>query len=131
MRGTLIAGTLVLVLASAAQAQPYGYYPGRGADYAYTYAPPRAYGYDGRYTPYRYGDGYDGYNGGDSALAAELGGALVGAAIPPDILQAAPYDRFGPDPNGMVGPDGARIKCKLVTRYDSDYGRYVTRRECW
>ena len=121
MRGTSMAGALVLALASTAQAQPSGYYPGRGADYAYRYEPPKAYGYDGRYTPYSYGDGYDGFNGR----------TLPGAALSPDVLSQAPQDRFGPDPNGMVRPDGAVIKCKLVNRYDSDYGRYMTRRECW
>lgn len=134
MRKTLTAAAVSLVAGlagAAALAQPYGYYPGRGADYAYRYEPPRAYGYDGRYTPYSYGNGYDGYNGVDHGVAAGLGGALLGAAVSPDILSQAPYDRFGPDPNGMVGPNGQRIKCQLVNHYDSWYGRYMTRRECW
>jgi hypothetical protein len=118
-------------LSGAAAAQPYGYYPGRGADYAYRYDPPRAYGYDGRYTPYSYGNGYDGYDAGDEVAAGGLGGALLGRPMPPDLLAQSPYHRFGPDPNGMAGPDGATIKCKLVNRYDSWYGRYMTRRECW
>jgi hypothetical protein len=131
MRRTSIASALVLALAGAAQAQPTGYYPGRGADYAYRYEPPKVYGYDGSYTPYSYGNGYDGYNGGDWSVAAGLGGALLGATMSPDILRHAPYDRFGPDPNGMVGPDGRQIKCKLVNRYDSYRGQFMTRRECW
>jgi len=120
------AGLLLFGLVGAARAQPYGYYPGRGADYAYRYAPPRAYGYDGSYTPYSYGNGYDGYNG-EAAIATGPGGA----PLSPEILNGAPYDRFGPDPNGMTGPDGQPIKCKLVNRYDADHGRYTTRRECW
>jgi hypothetical protein len=106
----------------AAQAQPHGYYA-PGGNYAYRYDPPRAYGYDGRYTPYSY---YDGYAGAGAAL----GGALLGAAIAPELLGQAPYDRYGPDPNGMIAADGHRIECKLRTRYDGRYGAYRTRREC-
>jgi hypothetical protein len=40
-------------------------------------------------------------------------------------------DRYGPDPNGMIGPDGRRIKCKIKRTYDRYYGGYVSRRECW
>lgn len=128
---TALAAGLAM-MGAAAQAQPYGFHPSPwSADYAYRYDPPRAYGYDGRYTPYSYGNGYDGYNGGDASAAAGLGGVLLGAAMTPDILGRAPYDRFGPDPNGMVGPDGRAIKCKLTNRYDSYYGRHMTRRECW
>lgn len=90
--------SLVLALASAAQAQPYGYYPGRGADYAYRYEPPKAYGYDGRYTPYSYGDGYDGFNGGDGA-AAGRSGALVGATVAPQALGKARCAHPGPGPD--------------------------------
>jgi hypothetical protein len=139
MRRMLIAALIAgLSIAATAQAQPYGFHPSPWtADYAYRYDPPRAYGYDGRYTPYSYGNGYDGYNGynghdgGDASAAAGLGGMLLGAAMTPDVLDRAPHDRFGPDPNGMAGPDGRPIKCKLTNRYDSYYGRYMTRRECW
>jgi hypothetical protein len=118
----LIAGALLAGLASAAQAQPTGYYPNRSADYAYRYEPPKAYGYDGSYTPYSYGDGYDGYNGDATLLRGGLSA---------DILNSAPYDRFGPNPDGMTGAEGKPIRCKLVNRYDADQGRDVTRRECW
>ena len=118
--------------AGSAKAQPYGYYPDRSADYAYRYAPPRAYDSDGNYTAYSYGNGSDGYNASVGyGLAAGLGAALLGAAISPDVLGHAPYDQYGPDPNGMVAPDGHRIKCKLTDSYNGDYGRYVTRRACW
>jgi hypothetical protein len=114
-----------MALAGAAQAQPYGHYTSDGR-YAYTYEAPRAYGYDGRYLPYGYYNGYSGYSS-----EAALAGALLGAAIAPDILGHAPYDQFGPDPNGMVASDGHLIKCKLVNSYDGYYGAYRTRRECW
>jgi len=41
-----------------------------------------------------------------------------------------PYDRFGPDPNGMIAADGHRIKCKLQDTYSYRFDRYVTRRVC-
>ena len=38
-------------------------------------------------------------------------------------MRGVPFDRYGPDPNGMIAPDGHRIKCKL----QDDYGyRYAT-----
>ena len=130
MRKMLIAAAASLAVAGAAtaltgaaQAQPYGYYtPGGG--YAYRYDPPRTYGYDGRYNGY-YGN--DDYGSSDAAIAS----ALLGATIAPDVLGHAPYDQYGPDPNGMVAPDGHLIKCKLVNSYDGDYGGYRTRRQCW
>ena len=120
-------------LTGTAQAQPYGYYTGNGY-YAYRYDPPRSYGSDGRYTPYSYYNGYNGYGayGGDYGTSeAALAGALLGAVISPDVLGHAPYDQFGPDPNGMIAADGHRIKCKLMDSYDSYYGAYRTRRQCW
>jgi hypothetical protein len=130
MRKTLTAlgaGLAVLAgaaaLGGAAHAQPYGYYRGYG-DYAYRYAPPVIYGYDGRYTPYAFYNGYD-YAG------IAVGGAQLGSTMGYVYAPGTPYDRYGPDPNGMMAPDGHRIKCKLTTFYDGLYGRYVTRRECW
>jgi hypothetical protein len=41
-----------------------------------------------------------------------------------------PYDRFGPDPNGMIAPDGHVIKCKLRDTWSDRVDRYVTRRVC-
>ena len=125
-------------IAGAAHAQPYGYYTGPG-HYGYRYDPPRAYGYGGGYTPYSYYNGYNDYggyqgyggNGYYGSSGAALAGALLGAMIAPEVLGHAPYDEFGPDPNGMIAPDGPRIKCKLVNGYDSYDGRYRTRRQCW
>lgn len=122
MRALIVLGLMLLggaagMIGDPAQAQPYGYYRGYG-DYGYRYDPPRLYGPDGSYTPFIYPNGYDGYN------------------EPPERPRAAgfqgiPHDDYGPNPNGMVGPDGRRIECKLTDRYDSYYGRYVRRRECW
>lgn len=132
MLSAVVAGLAVAggaaAIAGAAQAQPYGYYPAPGG-YGYRYDPPRVYDSDGRYTTYSYYNGYGAYDG--AAGAAGVAGALLGAAIAPEILGHAPYDRYGPDPNGMVAPDGHQIKCKLVDTYDGYYGRYMTRRECW
>jgi hypothetical protein len=125
MRRILSAAAMGLVLTGAARAQPYGYYPGPGAEYAYQYAPPRAYGYDGGYTPYSYYNGYDWYYPSGYASAGPLPGPTLG----PDVLIRAPRDRWGPDPNGVRAPDGHRIKCKLVESW-TGYG-YTTRRECW
>jgi hypothetical protein len=41
-----------------------------------------------------------------------------------------PYDRFGPDPNGLIARDGHQIKCKLQDDYSYRLGYYVTRRVC-
>jgi hypothetical protein len=119
MFGAAVIGLTALggaVIASGAQAQPYGYY----------YTPPTGY-YDNGY--YRPAPTYNGYYTapvyGDPALA----GALVGSVIAPSYAPGVPVDRFGPDPNGMIAPDGHRIKCKLRTGYDT-YGRYRTFREC-
>jgi hypothetical protein len=111
-------------MAGAVQAQPFGYYVGRGADYAYRYAPPRAYGPDGYYTPFSY------YNGRDYSDAG-FGLAQLGSAIDPALLGAAPFDRYGPNPSGMIAPSGRVIRCKLVTAWSRAAQRFVTRRECW
>jgi len=116
--GLAIAGGAA-ALAGSAQAQPYGYYRDNGY-YGYRYDPPRAYGGDGRYTPYSYYNGYDG---------AGVAGALIGSLM--GYRANVPYDRYGADPNGMIAPDGHRIKCKLRSRYDGDYGGYRTVRECY
>ena len=111
------------VIASGAQAQPYGYYapaPSGYYDNGY-YRPAPAPYYNGYYVApsYRYNDG------------TGLAGALIGSLLGPSYASpAVPVDRYGPDPNGMIAPDGHRIKCKLKTRYDSYYRTRVTRREC-
>jgi len=117
--------------AGAAKAQPTGYYPAPGA-YAYRYDPPRAYDANGDYTGQTYGDGYDGYDAyGDAAAAAGDTGAALGAAVAAATLGHAPYDQYGPDPNGAVAPDGHQLKCKLVQDWNDYADRYVTRRVCW
>ncbi len=113
-------------IAAAARGQPTGYYPGPNASYAYRYAPPRAYGPSGDYTPETYYSGYDTYYGQEGRWVAPPGAAAAEAAI-----EHAPRDAYGPDPNGLVAPDGHRIKCKLVGDWSSYAGRHVTRRECW
>jgi hypothetical protein len=134
--GALVAGLAVAGGATAitggAQAQPYGYYPNRSADYGYRYEPPRAYDNQGRYTPYSYYNGYEGYGGGAGyAAIAAPGGALPGAVAASQVLSHAHYDRYGPDPNGLPATDGHRIKCKLVASWDSRRNAYRRQRECW
>jgi len=53
-----------------------------------------------------------------------------GYRAPGAYYGAVPYDRFGPDPNGMIAADGHRIKCKLQDTYSYRFDRYVTRRVC-
>ena len=113
------------VIAGGAQAQPYGYYspaPYGYYDNGYYRAPAPAPYYNGYYaTPsYSYSDG------------AGLAGALIGSLLGPSYVgPAVPVDRYGPDPNGMIAPDGHRIKCKLRTGYDSRWGGYHTYRQCY
>ena len=126
------------VTASTAEAQPYGYYgpPAYSGGYSQPY-------YGGYQQPYYggYNQPYGGYYsrpyaGGDPLTA---GMAALGAALGLNTQSGyygngygygVPVDRYGPDPNGMIGPDGRRIKCKLKRSYDSYYRSYVTRREC-
>ncbi|HEV2531366.1 hypothetical protein [Phenylobacterium sp.] len=122
MLGAAVIGLTAIggaVIVSGAQAQPYGYYsppPAGYYDNGYYHPAPT---YNGYYTAPAYG-----YN--DPAAVA---GALIGSVIAPAYGSAVPVDRFGPDPNGMIAPDGHRIKCKLRTGYTT-YGRYRTFREC-
>ena len=117
LAGVTIAGGAMI--AESGSAQPYRYY-----------VPPPAYSpyyYDGYYrpvpvTPYYYRDS------SSSALAASVLGALLGADT--GYYDRVPVDRYGPDPNGMIAPDGHRIKCKLRTNWDSYYRGYVTHRIC-
>jgi len=111
---TLLGGAMV---AQSVTAQPYGYYV----------AP--AYHYDSygrRYFEDAYGRHYV-----DDAPAYYDAPAIAGAVIGPALVEGyarVPYDRYGPDPNGMIAPDGHRIKCKLTDSYDGY--RYRTRRVC-
>jgi hypothetical protein len=136
----VLAGASVLgagAVAQTAQAQPYGYYYNRPPP------PPAYYPYNGSgyytapsyrpntaYTPYNSYTPYGGYNSGSSSgLSAGL--AVLGSALGLNTGgYGAPYDRYGYDPNGMIAPDGHRIKCKNRRVYDGYYGGYVTRRVC-
>jgi hypothetical protein len=136
LAGLAFAGA-ALTAAGVAQGQTYGYYPGNPYGYGYQPPPPAydAYGRPLPPAPYGY-NGYNGSNGyyarpGDSSLAG-VAGAVLGSLMGQNYGYGAgvPYDQYGPDPNGMIGPDGRRIKCKLKRSHDGYYGGYVTRREC-
>lgn len=131
MLSALVAGLAVAggatAIAGAAQAQPYGYYDNSG-DYAYRYAPPREYDGSGRYVPYSYYNGYDGYS---YAPATGEASAAIGTAMAAAALGHTPYDEYGADPNGVVAPDGHQIKCKLVDDWNDYANRYVKHRVCW
>ncbi|HEY0436773.1 MAG TPA: hypothetical protein VGC92_09045 [Phenylobacterium sp.] len=103
-------------IAPAVHAQPYDYYrPAPAYEPAYRYDDyGRRYDYDEAYRP-----GY----------AAPMAGAVIGSTIY-DTYGRVPVDRFGPDPNGMIAPDGHRIKCKLRDTWDDRFDRYMTRRVC-
>jgi hypothetical protein len=85
----------------------------------------------GRYDPYYdrsyygpvYRPGYA-YDPG-AGLAASVLGSLLGTGYA-DV----PHDRYGPNPHGMIAPDGHRIRCSLRRSYDRMYNAYVTRRVC-
>ena len=124
-----LAGATVAGGAMIAQAQAQPYYYGAPPSYGYSYSPySNGYAYD----PYRYNGYNNGYYGGSGANTA-LGvlGSVLGLNYAPNFYSGVPVDRYGPDPNGMIGPDGRRIKCKLRRTYDRYYGGSVLRRECW
>ena len=134
LAGATVAGGAAI--AGQAMAQRY-YYPA---------PPPPTYSpyYDGYRAPAypapRYYDnrsyydrGYDNRYYGSSSSTGLLGsvlGSVLGLSYPSSYYSGVPVDRYGPDPNGMIGPDGRRIKCKLRRTYDSYYGGYTMRREC-
>ena len=120
LAGLTIAGGLGL--ATSGSAQPYRYYSPYDHSWHYTYDRDR---YE-RYR-YRYHDRDD-----DDAGAA-LAGAVLGSLLGSDTgyYDRAPVDRFGPNPAGMIAPDGHRIRCRLRTNWDSYRDAYVTRRACW
>lgn len=115
------------MFALSAQAQPFGYHWGWD-NYGYRYEPPIAYGPDGRDTGFRYFNGYDGFNGGPKVAPPLI--TAWDPALPPPSLGAIPSDVYGPNPDGMVGPDGRRIQCRVVGRWDAVWGRYVGQRQC-
>ncbi|MDB5450973.1 MAG: hypothetical protein JWQ52_2101 [Phenylobacterium sp.] len=140
LAGASVLGSLALV--QTAQAQPYdgydrpapgyaapsygapGYYDSYGNYHRYD-QPPTAYTpYNGYYASPGPGPGYD-----DSGAAAIAGSAL-GAAIGGYAYGGPPADELGPDPNGMIAPDGHRIKCKNRSDWDDYRHAYVTRRLC-
>jgi len=129
MRKLLVAaaaGASVLggaMIAQPLQAQPDGYY-------VHAPAPPYyAWHYDSygrRYFEDANGRHYDDDRDYD---APAIAGSVLGPAIA-EGYAAVPYDRYGPDPNGMIAPDGHRIKCKLQDVFDNRYGGYLRRRVC-
>lgn len=141
--GLAMAGGLA-AMTSTAEAQPYGYYYGPPA-YQGGYGQPYYGGYNnqpyyGGYNNQPYHGGYNQpyygrpYASGDPLTA---GMAALGAALGLNTQSGyggygygVPADRYGPDPNGMIAPDGHRIKCKLRRTYDGYYRSYVTRRVC-
>jgi hypothetical protein len=111
------AGATVLggaMIAGAVQAQPYYVAPAP----AYV-APGPAYHYDA-YGRLVYDPAYG---------APVVGGAVIGPPLA-GAVGAVPFDRYGPDPNGMIAADGHKIKCKLTDDYDDRFGRYMTHRVC-
>ena len=112
MRKLLVAaaaGASVLggaMIAQTVQAQPY-YAP------APAYVAP-AYHYDrwGRLV----------YDAPRAYVPPVVEGALIGPALA-DAYGEVPFDRYGPDPNGMIARDGHRIKCKLTDEYSYRMGR--------
>lgn len=124
LAGAAVAGGAVI--AGSASAQPYYYGPPA------SYYDPHRYSYPDRPYDNRYYDNR--YYGGSSSNMGVLGsvlGSVLGLNYSPGFYSRVPVDQYGPDPNGMIGPDGRRIKCKLRRSYDRYYGGYVVRRECW
>jgi hypothetical protein len=116
LAGATVAGGVAI--AQSASAQPYYYGPPPG--YYDTY----------RYPAYPYDDRYRGSNSELGVLGSVLG-SVLGLNYGSSFYSRVPVDQYGPDPNGMIGPDGRRIKCKVRRTYDRYYGGYVARRECW
>lgn len=92
-------------------------------DYAWNRTEPY---YDNAYYGPVYHPGYV-YDRSGSSVAASVLGSLLGGSYD---YAAVPVDQFGPNPSGMIAPDGHRIRCTLRTRYDNVYNARVTRREC-
>jgi opacity protein-like surface antigen len=107
---TVLGGAMI---AQTTQAQPYGYYE--------------------RVTPAYFEDRYGRHYVDEAAPRYDYDdddGLAVGSAVLGAVLGDVPYDRYGPDPNGMIARDGHRIKCKLNDTWDYRLDRYVTRRVC-
>jgi hypothetical protein len=113
--GTILGGATI---AQAVSAQAYVYYPPAAAP-----AIEPGYRYDAYGRPYY----DDGYRAAPGVYVGEAGSTLGPALV--EGYARVPYDRYGPDPNGMIAPDGHRIKCKLTDDWDSRYG-YHTHRVC-
>ena len=121
LAGATVAGGALIAGQAAAQ-----YYPAPPAYYdrydPYYRAPAPAYRYDDR--------SYYGNRSSSGVLGAVLG-SVLGLNYDQGFYSRVPVDRYGPDPNGMIGPDGRRIKCKLRRSHDRYYGGTTIRRECW
>lgn len=122
--GAALAGLTVIaggaMAAGAASAQTYYYSPPP----AYYYNPPPATYYVPAPT----------YAAPSYYTAPGLAGAVIGTVLGSNAfatIPGVPVDQYGPDPNGMLAPDGHRIKCKLRSGWDDDRDAYMTHRECW
>ena len=124
LAGATIAGGAMMASQAAAQY----YYPAPPATYYDRYDPyyRAAPGYP---APRYYNDRYNDRRSSSSLLGAVLG-SVLGLNYDQSFYSRVPVDQYGPDPNGMIGPDGRRIKCKLRRSYDRYYGATI-RRECW
>jgi len=111
---TLLGGAMI---AQSVSAQPYVVYPAAPA------VVEPGYRYDAYGRPY-YDDGYR----APGVYVGEAGSVLGPAIV--NGYASVPYDRYGPDPNGMIARDGHRIKCKLQDVFDDRYGGYLRRRVC-
>ncbi|HEY8616459.1 hypothetical protein [Phenylobacterium sp.] len=135
--GATVAGLALVgsaaAMTSTAQAQPGYYYNPQPYYGGYNPGPYYNNGYpNGYYAPgYNYNRGYYGNDGSLAGIAGAVLGSVLGGGYAGGYGYGnVPVDQYGPDPNGMIGPDGRRIKCKLKRTYDSYYRGYVTRREC-
>lgn len=119
LAGATVAGSVAI--AQSAAAQPYDYGPPPG------YSDPYRYSYPDRYSPYD--DRYR--SSSDIGVLGSVLGSVLGLNYGSSFYSRVPVDQYGPDPNGMIGPDGRRIKCKLRRTQDRYYGGYIVRRECY
>ena len=81
---------------------------------------------DPYYDRYYYGPVYA---PGAVYTAPTVGLSVLGPLIGSEYNRV-PVDRYGPNPEGFIAPDGHRINCSLRRTYDPVYGARVTRRVC-
>src|SRR4051812_29135038 len=112
---TFAGGFAVAGTANAQYYDRYGNYHRSYADEYYRVPPPAQ-------DPYYYG------RRGGSADALSVLGSVLG--LDDGYMARVPVDRYGPNPHGLIAPDGHRIRCKLRSGYDSYYRGYVKQRTC-